>query len=70
MLPLALVSARSVHPPSATLKAMQAAEGMGRDVFEEALQRAGVRYEANVASTGRVSGYRFSISQDAQGKPV
>lgn len=51
-------------------RCVKAAEGMGREVFEEALQRAGVRYEANVASTGRVSGYRFSISADAQGEPV
>ena len=47
-----------------------AAEGMGREVFEQALERAGVQFEVNVASTGRVSGYRFAMSQDAQGEPV
>ena len=51
-------------------RCVQAAEGMGRDVFEEALQRAGVRFEANVASTGRVSGYRFADSTDQAGEPV
>lgn len=51
-------------------RCVQAAEGMGRDVFEEALQRAGVRYEANVASTGRVSGYRFAMTTDQAGEPV
>lgn len=51
-------------------RCVKAAEGMGREVFEEALQRAGVRFEANVASTGRVSGYRFSMSTDQAGEPV
>lgn len=51
-------------------RCVKASEGMGRDVFEEALQRAGVRYEANVASTGRVSGYRFAMSTDQAGEPV
>lgn len=68
-----LVSA--ADPPRVQLaervqRCVVAAEGMGREVFEQALTRAGVAYRANVASTGRVNGYRFSISQDAQGEPV
>lgn len=51
-------------------RCVQAAEGMGRDVFEQALDRAGVSYEANVASTGRVSGYRFAMSSDRAEEPV
>jgi len=51
---------------------VKAAEGMGREVFEQALQRAGIEYEANVASTGRVSGYRFHLPghTDAAGEGV
>ena len=51
-------------------RCVKAAEGMGRDVVEEALDRAGVSHRANVASTGRVNGYRFSMTTDAQGEPV
>lgn len=52
--------------------AVQAAEGLGREVFEKALDKAGVDFEVNVASTGRVSGYRFHLPghTDAQGAPV
>lgn len=51
-------------------RCVKAAEGMGREVFEEALDRAGVEHRVNVASTGRVNGYRFSMTTDAQGEPV
>lgn len=43
---------------------------MGRGGFEQALERVGVVYQANVASTGRGNGYQFSMSADAQGNPV
>lgn len=52
--------------------AVTATEGLGREAFEAALTKTGVEYEANVASTGRVSGYRFHLPEhvDAKGEPV
>ncbi|WP_432498183.1 relaxase/mobilization nuclease domain-containing protein [Kineococcus auxinigenes] len=41
--------------------AVDAAAGTGRDGFEAALDRAGVGYRANVAASGRVSGYSFTL---------
>ncbi|WP_432498667.1 relaxase/mobilization nuclease domain-containing protein [Kineococcus gypseus] len=41
--------------------AVDAAAGAGREGFEAALQRAGVGYRANVAATGRISGYSFAL---------
>ncbi|WP_432548403.1 relaxase/mobilization nuclease domain-containing protein [Kineococcus sp. SYSU DK004] len=41
--------------------AVEAAAGAGREGFEAALERAGVGYRANVAATGRVSGYSFCL---------
>ncbi|WP_380176997.1 relaxase/mobilization nuclease domain-containing protein (plasmid) [Kineococcus sp. DHX-1] len=41
--------------------AVDAAAGTGRNGFEVALQRADVGYRANVAGSGRVSGYSFTL---------
>ncbi|WP_432499098.1 relaxase/mobilization nuclease domain-containing protein [Kineococcus auxinigenes] len=41
--------------------AVDAAAGAGREGFEAALERAGVGYRANVAASGRVSGYSFTL---------
>lgn len=45
----------------AVRQAAQAATGGGRAGFEVALARVGVEHQVNVASTGRVSGYRFHL---------
>ncbi|WP_432503453.1 relaxase/mobilization nuclease domain-containing protein [Kineococcus arenarius] len=52
--------------------AVEAAAGAGREGFEAALERAGVGYRANVAGSGRVSGYSFTLPghTDAQGEAV
>ncbi|WP_432524221.1 relaxase/mobilization nuclease domain-containing protein [Kineococcus sp. SYSU DK006] len=52
--------------------AVEASAGGGREGFEAALQRAGVGYRANVAGTGRVSGYSFALPghTDKEGAPV
>ena len=52
--------------------AATAATGRGREGFEVALGRAGVEHQVNVASTGRVSGYRFHLPghDDGAGEPV
>ena len=49
-----------------------AATGHGREGFEVALGRAGVEHQVNVASTGRVSGYRFHLPghHDSAGEAV
>ncbi|MFD0485713.1 relaxase/mobilization nuclease domain-containing protein, partial [Kineococcus sp. GCM10028916] len=50
--------------------------GLGRETFEAALTEAGVTARANVASTGRVSGYSFALAEpqdshrDAAGEQV
>lgn len=44
--------------------------GRGRVGFEEALTALGVGWRANVASTGRMSGYSFAWHQDKDGEPV
>ncbi|WP_432537880.1 relaxase/mobilization nuclease domain-containing protein [Kineococcus arenarius] len=51
---------------------VEQARGLGRETFEAALTEAGVQARANVASTGRVSGYSFALDghQDAAGAPV
>ncbi len=41
--------------------ALEASTGLGRDAFEQVLADQGVAYRANVASTGRVSGYSFAV---------
>lgn len=46
--------------------AVEASSGLGRDTFEKVLGDQGVAYRANVASTGRVSGYSFAVP--AEGK--
>ena len=38
-----------------------ASKGLGRETFEQVLESQGVAYRANVASTGRVSGYSFAL---------
>jgi len=40
---------------------VQTSQGLGRETFEQALGEAGVVGRANVASTGRVSGYSFAL---------
>jgi len=40
---------------------VEASRGLGRETFEQALGEAGVVGRANVASTGRVSGYSFAL---------
>ena len=49
-----------------------AAIGRGRQTFEVALGRAGVEHQVNIATTGRISGYRFHLPghDDAAGAPV
>jgi len=48
------------------------AAGKGREGFEENLTRTGVLFRANVASTGRVSGYSYGLAGhlDAAGEQV
>lgn len=41
--------------------AVEASQGLGRETFERVLDEQGVAYRANVASTGRVSGYSFAV---------
>lgn len=41
--------------------ALDASAGLGRETFERVLDEQGVAYRANVASTGRVSGYSFAL---------
>lgn len=41
--------------------ALDASAGLGRETFERVLGEQGVAYRANVASTGRVSGYSFAV---------
>ena len=43
--------------------AVDAAEGLGREVWEQVLEQQGIAYRANVASTGRVSGYSFAVPE-------
>jgi len=52
--------------------AVEASRGLGRATFEQALAEAGVAGRANVASTGRVSGYSFALEayRDEAGEPV
>ncbi|MGV4930284.1 relaxase/mobilization nuclease domain-containing protein [Streptomyces sp. HJ7] len=38
-----------------------ASAGLGRDAFESGLTDAGIEYRANVASTGRMNGYSFTL---------
>ncbi|MFJ1717314.1 relaxase/mobilization nuclease domain-containing protein [Streptomyces sp. NPDC093108] len=49
-----------------------ASRGLGRDAFESGLEDAGVSFRANVASTGRMNGYSFSLPSwtDAAGEQV
>ena len=47
------------------------AVGGGTDAFEAELEKAGVAFEANRASTGRMSGYKFGTGRvDEAGQPV
>lgn len=52
--------------------AVDVAAGSGRAGFEAELDRAGILYRANVASTGRVNGYSFADPNrlDGDGQPV
>ena len=71
-------AARTNTPPARVVlaervrAAVEAAAGMGREGFERALGASGVEFVANVASTGRVSGYRFALPghQDGAGERV
>lgn len=56
----------------AARQAAVAATGAGRVGFEAALAQMGVEHQANVATTGRVSGYRFHLKGhvDVDGAPV
>ena len=56
----------------AVRQAAVAATGAGRVGFEAALGQMGVEHQVNVASTGRVSGYRFHLKGhcDVGGEPV
>ncbi|MFB7747657.1 relaxase/mobilization nuclease domain-containing protein [Streptomyces sp. NPDC056132] len=49
-----------------------ASRGLGRDAFESGLADAGVEFRANVASTGRMNGYSFTLPgwTDPAGEPV
>ncbi|RSS50085.1 relaxase/mobilization nuclease domain-containing protein [Streptomyces sp. WAC01280] len=49
-----------------------ASRGLGRDAFESGLTDAGVAFRANVASTGRMNGYSFTLDGlvDGAGEPV
>ncbi|TXR51561.1 hypothetical protein FMM08_22415 [Quadrisphaera setariae] len=55
-----------------TATELAAASGKGREGFEEHLGRSGVLFRANVASTGRVSGYSYGLAGhvDAGGTQV
>lgn len=57
---------------SSVVHAAVASVGGGRAAFEVALERAGVEHQINIASTGRVSGYRFHLPghDDAAGEAV
>ncbi len=57
---------------TAVVHAAAASTGGGREAFEVALDRAGIDHQVNVASTGRVSGYRFHLPghDDAAGAAV
>lgn len=46
--------------------AVEASQGLGRETFERVLDEQGVAYRANVASTGRVSGYSFAVPDKAK----
>ncbi|MFC6256133.1 relaxase/mobilization nuclease domain-containing protein [Kocuria oceani] len=47
------------------------AVGGGTDAFEAELEKAGVEFEANRATTGRMSGYKFGTGRvDEAGQPV
>ena len=47
------------------------AAGGGTEAFEAELEKAGVEFEANRASTGRMSGYKFGTGRvDEAGQPV
>ena len=52
--------------------AVDLSAGAGREGFEAQLDRAGILYRANVASTGRVNGYSFAHPKrlDGDGQPV
>jgi hypothetical protein len=52
--------------------AVDVSAGTGRAGFEAELDRAGILYRANVASTGRVNGYSFADPNrlDSEGRPV
>lgn len=54
------------------LDAAERASTGTRDGYERALAERGVRAEVNVATTGRVSGYRYALDghTDSQGTPV
>ncbi|MEU2134915.1 relaxase/mobilization nuclease domain-containing protein [Streptomyces sp. NPDC018352] len=49
-----------------------ASRGLGREAFESGLTDAGVNFRANVASTGRMNGYSFSLESwtDSDGAQV
>ena len=73
----ARASRTGVEPPRHDLArrvraAADAAKGLGRETFEEVLAAQGVTFRANVASTGRVSGYSFALAEhvDAAGERV
>ncbi|MFJ4577518.1 relaxase/mobilization nuclease domain-containing protein [Streptomyces sp. NPDC088846] len=44
-----------------------ASRGLGRDAFESGLTDAGVLYRANVASTGKMNGYSFTLENWTDG---
>ena len=46
--------------------AVEASTGLGRETFEKVLDQQGIAYRANVASTGRVSGYSFAVPDKAK----
>ncbi|WP_327310125.1 relaxase/mobilization nuclease domain-containing protein (plasmid) [Streptomyces sp. NBC_01298] len=49
-----------------------ASRGLGREAFESGLEDAGVSFRANVASTGRMNGYSFTLAGwvDGSDEPV
>lgn len=64
-------------PPRETLQArvaaaLSASEGLGREQFEQLLDQEQVLFKANVASTGRMSGYSFALpgNVNADGEQV
>lgn len=62
----------SVPPEREELRALvrevrDAARGLGREAFESGLADAGVDFRANVASTGRMNGYSFSLPRWTDG---